>query len=80
MGLFDRASLVRARNFYNRNNVIFWCGGLFVFLHVFWWQIQQNPNLVPVEHRKRNIGPFKVYYLDELSFFKNKKEEKTSQE
>jgi hypothetical protein len=68
--MFESARWVRARNFYKRNSMAFWSAGLVVFLHVFWWQIQQNPNLVPVHQRKRSVGPFKVYYLDELDFFK----------
>ena len=68
---------VRFRNFYKRNEVAFWSVGLFVFAHVFWWQIQQNPALVPVEKRRRYLGPIKIIYLDELDFFKkaDKKEE-----
>ena len=75
--MFNRASWVRARNFYRRNYMIAWCGGLLVFLHAFWWQIQQNRHIVPVHQRVRAIGPFKIPYLDELESSKTEKDNST---
>lgn len=64
----------RIKLFYKRNDILFACSGLVVFVHVFWWQVQQNKAFVHKEDRLKHIGPIKIPYLDELEYFKNKKE------
>jgi predicted negative regulator of RcsB-dependent stress response len=34
--------LERIRRFYKRNNVLFWCIGLFSFGHLFWWNVSES--------------------------------------
>ncbi len=63
-------SWVRFKKFYRRNDIAFWCAGLIIFGHVFWWEIQQNKAFVPKHDRVRKVGPFTVPYLDELEAFK----------
>lgn len=76
--MFNNDKFIRVRNFYRRNTVSLLSVGLVVFAHLFWWQIQQNPSLVPPSERKRNIGFIKIPYIDELDYFNknNKKEDK----
>ena len=66
-------SIERFRRFYRRNSIGFLSIGLIVFGHIFWWQIQQNKIFVQPQERKRSLGPFKIPYLDELDYFKNKR-------
>lgn len=63
----------RIRKFYRRNDVLFACIGLVVFTHIVWWEVQQNKAIVSKQDRVRHLGPFKIPYLDELDYFKNKK-------
>jgi hypothetical protein len=63
----------RFKRFYRRNDTLFMCGGLFVFAHIVWWEIQQNRSFVTSEDRVRKLGPFTIPYLDELYIFKRAK-------
>lgn len=66
----------RFKKFYRRNDIGFSCLGLVIFMHIVWWQVQQNPRVVHQEDRTRHIGPFKIPYIDELLYSRNKKLEK----
>lgn len=73
---YSWARLVR---FYRRNDMLAWCGGIFVFGHLFWWQVQQNRGFVSTGERRRTLGPIPLPYLDELEFFKKSPPSNTSQ-
>lgn len=63
----------RAKKFYRRNDSLFWCAGLFVFMHIVWWEVQQNRAFVSREERVRHLGPFNIPYLDELEILRRKR-------
>jgi hypothetical protein len=64
-----------AKLFFRRNNTAFACVALIFGMHVVWWQVQQNKNLVSRDQRIRHIGPIRVPYLDESDYYQNKLKE-----
>ena len=62
----------RAVRFFKRNDTLFYFAGLFVFGHVFWWQVQQNKAFISTAERRRHLGPIPIVYLDEIDYFKKK--------
>jgi hypothetical protein len=72
--VYDEVKIIRIKQpyswkrfvgFYRRNYVGFWCVGLISTVHFFWWQIQQNVDLVPADRRKKMFFGMKIPYLDE---------------
>ena len=62
----------RAVRFFKRNDTVFYFAGLFVFGHIFWWQVQQNKAFISTAERRRYLGPIPIIYLDEIDYFKKK--------
>lgn len=59
-------SFSRLARFYRRNDTAFWCVGLFIVGHLFWWQVQQNRAFVEPHERRRTLGPIPIPYIDEI--------------